>query len=509
MMINFNKQNLPFFKHNKTALFIKNFGSLKLLSFFALVMFGGNVIGQVLLTEGFESGLPTGYTTTTSYTLGSGTWTGAASQVIRGTSGVNSGSYSLQLRSQTGAQVTSPNIAVGGVSTVTFYGNASSGSVQVNYSTDAGATWTAATGSPFSLTTTTTQKTATINSNSPNILVQFYRTAATVYIDDIVINSSEPTTQASVINFSSVAATSMTVGWTNGNGGRRAVFMKASSGSITNPTDGSAYTASSNWSSKGTQLGTSGYYCVYNGTGNSVSLTNLATSTAYYFQVFEYNSDNNTTPTAATINYYTATSTGNPNNQTTSSPSNPSLAVTGTTAHGSVCSSSPATTLTYTITNTGTAASNVVVSSSDAQFVVSNLSSTSIGATNGTATYDVTFTPTTLGAKTATITVYYNTSTSATTSSLTGTGSTPVTQAVTSSAATLVTAKSATLNGNYTTLGVCPATTEKGFVYSLTSDNNNPLVSGTGVTKTIVTLGSTGAYTLALTGLASSSGYSY
>ena len=37
----------------------------------------------------------------------------------------------------------------------------------------------------------------------------------------------------------------------------------------------------------------------------------------------------------------------------------------------------------------------MVVSSSDPQFVVSNLTSTSIGATNGTANYDVTFTPTT------------------------------------------------------------------------------------------------------------------
>jgi hypothetical protein len=188
---------------------------------------------------------------------------------------------------------------------------------------------------------------------------------------------------------------------------------------------------------------------------------------------------------------------------------NPSLAVTGTTAHGSACSGTAATTKTYTITNTGTAASNIVVNSSDAQFVVSNLSSTSIGATNGTATYDVTFTPSSSGAKTATITVYYDMSTSATNSSLTGTGSTPVTQAVTSSAASSVTAKSATLNGNYTTLGVCPATTEKGFVYSLTSENNDPLVNGTNVTKTSVTLGSTGTYTLALTSLPSSTQYSY
>lgn len=163
-----------------------------------LVLGLGNVCGQIQLSEGFESGLPTAYTTTTSYSLGSGTWTGSSNQVLRATTGVKTGTYSLQLRSQTGAQVISPNLSVGGVSTITFWGSASttSGSVQVNYSTDGGATWNAASGSPFSLTTgNAVQKTATINSNSQNILIQFYRAAATVYIDDVVINTSEPTTQ--------------------------------------------------------------------------------------------------------------------------------------------------------------------------------------------------------------------------------------------------------------------------------------------------------------------------
>jgi len=140
------------------------------------------------LTEGFETGLPTSYTTTTSYSLTSGTWTGSASQVIRGTSGVNSGTYSLQLRSQTGAMAITPNITTG-VGTVSFWATSSTatGGVQINYSTDGGVTWAAASGSPFSITSTTTQYVATINSSDANILVQFYRTSATVYIDDVNI----------------------------------------------------------------------------------------------------------------------------------------------------------------------------------------------------------------------------------------------------------------------------------------------------------------------------------
>lgn len=189
--------------------------SLKIFWVLVFVLFlQGSSWGQIQITEGFESGMPTSYTATTSYVLGSGTWTGQANGVIRGTSGVNSGSYSCQLRSQSGAQITSPNIATGGVSTVTFWASISTGSgssLQVNYSTDGGSTWTAATGSPFSLTTSVVQYTATINSSSNNILVQFYRTNATVYIDDIIINANS-TTPAITISTTSLSGFNYIIG---------------------------------------------------------------------------------------------------------------------------------------------------------------------------------------------------------------------------------------------------------------------------------------------------------
>ncbi|WP_309641253.1 choice-of-anchor D domain-containing protein [Flavobacterium sp.] len=168
------------------------------------------------ITEGFESGLPSAYTATTSYTLGSGTWAGQANGVIRGTSGVKSGMYSLQLRSQTGAMVISPNIT-SGVGTVSFWGSSStaSGSVQVNYSVDGGANWIAATGSPFSLTTgAPVLKTATVNDSSPNIIFQFYRTASTVYIDDVattIYTNSEMNVQGNATNIADGDTTPSTV----------------------------------------------------------------------------------------------------------------------------------------------------------------------------------------------------------------------------------------------------------------------------------------------------------
>nr|WP_321232667.1 choice-of-anchor D domain-containing protein [uncultured Psychroserpens sp.] len=104
-------------------------------------------------------------------------------------------------------------------------------------------------------------------------------------------------------------------------------------------------------------------------------------------------------------------------------PTDPDLSISGTTDHGSSCLSTAATTIQYTITNSGTLTANGInVSSDDAQFVVSGLSSTTIAA-SGTATYNVTFTPTAVGAQTATITVTSSTGTSnSPTSDLTGTG---------------------------------------------------------------------------------------
>ena len=121
-----------------------------------------------------------------------------------------------------------------------------------------------------------------------------------------------PTTQASAINFTSVAITSLTINWTNGNGSKRAVFVKEGSGTITNPVDNTTYTASADWNVKGTQLGTSGYYCVYNGTASTVSLSNLVSGTQYTVQVMEYNGS------AGGETYLTTTATNNPNSQSTS-----------------------------------------------------------------------------------------------------------------------------------------------------------------------------------------------
>ena len=87
----------------------------------------------------------------------------------------------------------------------------------------------------------------------------------------------------------------------------------------------------------------------------------------------------------------------------------------------------------------------------------------------------------------------------------------PVAPAVTTTApATSITAVSATLGGNVTTLG-SPAPSANGVVYSTTAANAAPTLGGTGTTTVAATTTATatGTYTISATGLAASTAYSY
>ena len=108
---------------------------------------------------------------------------------------------------------------------------------------------------------------------------------------NLSVNNS-PTVAATTITQSSIASTSMTVGWTNGNGERRIVIAKAGSAVSVDPTDGNGYTPNAAFGS-GTDLGSSNFI-VYDGTGTSVNLTGLTAGTTYHFKVIEVNGTNET-----------------------------------------------------------------------------------------------------------------------------------------------------------------------------------------------------------------------
>ena len=208
-------------------------------------------------------------------------------------------------------------------SSITVHGLSSGSSIRnltsIETSATQGGTYAAVVGSAFvsSINSSSTCGTLAITGLSINsglfVKITFSGNVNLSGFDVTAISAaSAPATQASNIVFSNIAHSTLTTSWTNGNGAKRVVFMKEGvQGTITNPSDGTAYTASADWSSKGTQLGTSGYYCVYDGTAATVDLSSLSGSTTYWFQVFEYNGSGSGTK------YLTTTATNNPNSQLT------------------------------------------------------------------------------------------------------------------------------------------------------------------------------------------------
>lgn len=96
-----------------------------------------------------------------------------------------------------------------------------------------------------------------------------------------------PTQNASNITFSNATATSVTVNWTNGNGAKRLLLIRPDAAINSFPLDGTDYAANADYASA-TVLA-SDAKVVYNGTGNSVTVTGLDAGKSYYFRVVEYN----------------------------------------------------------------------------------------------------------------------------------------------------------------------------------------------------------------------------
>ncbi len=121
-----------------------------------------------------------------------------------------------------------------------------------------------------------------------------------------------PTTQASNVVISNIAATTADLNWSNGNGSKRAVFIKNTSSGTAAPIQDVNYIANTALASGG-QITTSGWYCVFNGTGTSVSVTNLSAGQTYRAMVIDRNDNGTSSGYAYNIN----SATNNPVNFTT------------------------------------------------------------------------------------------------------------------------------------------------------------------------------------------------
>ncbi|MGY3215084.1 putative Ig domain-containing protein [Mucilaginibacter sp. HD30] len=97
-----------------------------------------------------------------------------------------------------------------------------------------------------------------------------------------------PNQSSRLLSFTNITATSATVSWTNGNGVKRAVFIAKVSGGVAAPVANTSYLANTTFGS-GTQIGTTGWYCVYNGSGNTTDVTGLEPYSTYRLTVVDYN----------------------------------------------------------------------------------------------------------------------------------------------------------------------------------------------------------------------------
>ena len=162
--------------------------------------------------------------------------------------------------------------------------------------------------------------------------------------DTYTIDKTAPTVQATNVTFTGITTTSATANWTNGNGTARAVFISNSSTGSPAPVTGTTYIANAAFGS-GTQIGTSNWYCVYNGTGTSVNITGLSAGNPYRVMTVEY---------TVTGNYLTTAGTGNPANFNTTSVADLNIANSDNQSQYT-----PGTTLTYTIAVNSSGPNNV------------------------------------------------------------------------------------------------------------------------------------------------------
>jgi hypothetical protein len=111
--------------------------------------------------------------------------------------------------------------------------------------------------------------------------------------------------QASNIQQLKASGTSMFLTWTRGTGTKCIVFAHEGNLGTAIPVNNTTYTANTSLGS-GTQIGSSGWYCVYNSTADTTTINNLKPLTDYLIQVFEYSGS------AGSENYLTSHGVNNP-----------------------------------------------------------------------------------------------------------------------------------------------------------------------------------------------------
>lgn len=96
-----------------------------------------------------------------------------------------------------------------------------------------------------------------------------------------------PTVPASNVSISPILNNQANITWKRGSGNSCAVFMKQAKDGIVYPKDSVTYTASTLFGS-GSEVNSSGWFCVYNGKDSSVNVSGLDSTLHYRIMVYEY-----------------------------------------------------------------------------------------------------------------------------------------------------------------------------------------------------------------------------
>jgi M6 family metalloprotease-like protein len=138
------------------------------------------------------------------------------------------------------------------------------------------------------LTTPSSKSWSSQNTNRPIRNILLNGTTKTVSFDFMDPYCSPPITQASGFSSTNVLDDAATISWTRGSGDRVLVLARRNNPVEISPSNGTTYASNSSF-----MLGDRvdpGTYVVYDGTGTTVSVSDLLGSSTYYFSIFEYNS---------------------------------------------------------------------------------------------------------------------------------------------------------------------------------------------------------------------------
>jgi len=105
--------------------------------------------------------------------------------------------------------------------------------------------------------------------------------------ENILTLALTPDVQTSLVESSDVDIASFNITLSRGNGEKVAVFVKKGEDGVALPADKTTYNASSVFG-EGSQIGESGWFCVYNNIGNNFSVEGLMPDTPYRIMAFEY-----------------------------------------------------------------------------------------------------------------------------------------------------------------------------------------------------------------------------